>query len=89
MKIKSKRQRKPPMDCFGNVIEVGDRFFYGIPTPYVGIVTEIKIKTIRMELRQGKFSRKNCMMNCKTPQNGVCLDKIPCREHYETQPPVV
>ena len=65
-------------DFFGNVIEIGDRYFYGSPD-VVGVVCNIKQKTIVIQLEKSPRSTygNSKTMNCKSPDKGVCLDKIP------------
>ena len=59
-------RKRPVVDHFGNLIEVGDRYFYGAP-PTTGVVSMVKVSTIELE----------CGMKCKSPDKGICLDKIP------------
>lgn len=67
------RQKPAPRDFFGNFIEVGDKYFYGAPT-VTGVVCKIRIKSIEIEeILKGRRTS----MNCKSPDKGICLDKIP------------
>ncbi|MEE8114191.1 MAG: hypothetical protein V3T23_07525 [Nitrososphaerales archaeon] len=75
------RSKRPPEDYFGNLIEVGDRFFYS--TCAVGTVVNIKVTSIEIEIRRGAHSGSNHIMKCKSPERGICLDKIPKCETYE------
>lgn len=64
------RKRPPPTDHFGNLIEVGDKYFYGSPA-WHGVVTKItgsSIVLVNVNLNS---------MKCKSPEKGVCLEKIP------------
>lgn len=72
------RPKPIPKDFFGHVIEIGDRYFYGSPT-VVGVVCKIKHKTIEIQLEKSPrtTSGDSTIMKCKSPDKGVCLDKIP------------
>jgi hypothetical protein len=78
-----RRVKKIPRDYFGNLIEVGDAYFYGEP-PTAGKITAIKGSTIVLtyykvvfseELRQCVPGDETTTMNCYSPERGVCLDK--------------
>lgn len=62
-----------PKDHFGNVIEVGDKYFYGGST-VTGVIHAVKRTTIELQL--GDEYNDN-IMKCKSPDKGICLDKIP------------
>lgn len=68
------KPKQPPRDFFGNLIEIGDDYFYGSPTE-VGKVVAIKGKAIVIDLMTKTFYRST-QMNCKSPEKGVCLNKI-------------
>lgn len=64
-------------DHFGNEIEVGDRYFYGSP-PTHGIVIKIRQMSIVIETGGSRWEPNvNHTMNCKSPDKGVCLDRVP------------
>lgn len=71
----ARRPSPPVVDHFGNLIEVGDRYFYGAP-PTHGTVISIKLRTIVIEVGAG-WNGTNQIMKCKSPDKGICLDKIP------------
>lgn len=67
-----------PRDYLGNLIEVGDAYFYGSPTE-IGKVIQVKKTTIVIDLSAfgGKhYGYKNHQMNCKSPEKGLCLNKL-------------
>ena len=75
--------KKPLVDYFGNLIEVGDAYFYGSP-PTAGIVTKINKTTIEISYPTKRWSSvldswievdTQDTMKCKSPRKGVCLDK--------------
>lgn len=70
--------KNTPRDFFGNIIEVGDRYFYGSPT-VTGVVCKIKVKTIEVELEQSprEVYGDSKTIKCNSPNKGVCLDKVP------------
>jgi len=69
------RTRPPPKDHFGNLIEVGDRYFYGSPS-HNGTVIKIMGGSIMLDLGPNRIGEE-VNMKCKSPEKGVCLDKIP------------
>tara|TARA_R110002094_G_scaffold174597_3_gene155362 strand:- start:151 stop:558 length:408 start_codon:yes stop_codon:yes gene_type:complete len=66
------RKKTPPVDYFGHLVEIGDRFFCGNPCA-AGEVIKIMGKSIMLQVDH------NCTMNFKSPEKGVCLDKVPTR----------
>jgi len=75
------RPKKPPVDYFENLIEIGDAFFYGSPAQ-AGIVTAIKGRVVTItydcevyDEKKGKWVPGQRSMNCKNSSIGVCLDK--------------
>ena len=73
--------KKPIVDYFGNLIEVGDAYFYGSP-PTAGRVTKINTKTIELSYpgklwddEEKKWVPGQEVMRCRSPRCGVCLDK--------------
>lgn len=66
--------RGRPRDYFGHLIEVGDDYFYGHPTQ-VGRVVAVKIKSITIEYICS-YKGSKTTMNCKSPNKGICLNKI-------------
>ncbi len=72
-----------PVDYFGNIIEVGDAYFYGSP-PRAGKVTAVKTSTIELTYFKVQWDHKEDRwaqsdetdtMTCGSPEKGVCLDK--------------
>ena len=74
-RITTRLTKRPITDFFDNVIEIGDRYFYGSPDT-VGVVTALKHTSIEIEfaLEHGQGTRT---MKCRSPNRGVCLDKVP------------
>lgn len=70
------RKRKPIVDFFGNLIEIGDRYFYGSP-PTFGRVIKLRQTSIMLETGANRWDNTSTTMNCKSPATGVCLDKTP------------
>ena len=68
-------------DYLGNLIEVGDAYFYGHPTE-IGRVVAVKKTTIVIDLTAfgGKGYGNSSTMNCKSPERGLCLNKL---ENYD------
>lgn len=66
------KPKSPPVDYFGHLVEIGDRFFCGNPCA-AGEVIKIMGKSIMLQVDH------NCTMNFKSPEKGVCLDKVPTR----------
>lgn len=67
-------RNSPPRDYFSNLIEIGDRYFYGSPCT-TGIVCSVKKTSIEIELDHP--TRNVNVMKRKSPDKGICLDKIP------------
>jgi hypothetical protein len=63
------------VDFFGHPIEVGDRYFYGSP-PTFGRVIVVRVTSIMLETGADKWDKTSTTMNCKSPEKGVCLDKV-------------
>lgn len=71
-----KKQGKGPIvDFFGHEIEVGDRYFYGSP-PTAGIVILVLRRRIVIDRGANPFTGVNETMNCKSPEKGICIDKV-------------
>ncbi len=76
------RTIKPkPVDHFGNIIELGDAYFYGAP-PTAGRVSKITGSSIEITYyarvwnhTTAKFEQGEDTMLCRSPEKGVCLDK--------------
>jgi hypothetical protein len=66
------RKKEPPRDFFGELIEVGDDYFYGSP-PTNGTVKRIVGGTIIVEYYD---NIGESTMRCASPERGVCLNKI-------------
>jgi len=79
--------KRQPRDYFGNVIEIGDAYFYGSP-PCAGKVIAIKGSSIILQYKRhpliyDELLNKYVMdtlskvetMTCKSTERGVCLDK--------------
>jgi hypothetical protein len=78
--------KRPVVDHFGNLIEVGDAYFYGSP-PTAGKVVKINRSSIVLEIaviqeamwKGGKVEiiqvEPPLTMTCRSPEKGVCLDK--------------
>lgn len=71
--------KKPLVDYFDNLIEVGDAYFYGAP-PTAGRVVKINRTSIILEVpafHEGEEMQVEppVLMKCKSPEKGVCLDK--------------
>ncbi len=75
--IRRRRTRNnPPRDHFGNLIEIGDRFFCGNPC-VAGTVIKIMGQSIMLDVGVNSYTQANHTMNFKSPNQGICLDKIP------------
>ena len=70
------RKRRPVVDFNDNLIEVGDRYFYGSP-PTNGVVIQIKHTSIVIETEVHIYNSDGSTMNCKSPDKGICIDKVP------------
>lgn len=70
------RHPKVLRDFFGNVIEVGDRFFYATPYCSVGRVVKLRPTTLLLDIG-ANHRGANETMNVNSPMRGVCLNKIP------------
>jgi len=75
----SMRPKKPIVDYFGNLIEIGDAYFYGAP-PTAGRVVKINRSSIILEVPcfygDDEIGVETpSLMTCKSPEKGVCLDK--------------
>jgi len=71
-----RRKPGPPKDYFGNEIKLHDRYFYGSP-PTAGTVIKVNLMSIVLDIGAKGWAKTNMTMNCKSPEKGVCLDKIP------------
>jgi hypothetical protein len=73
--------KKQHVDFFGNIIEIGDAYFYGSP-PTAGKVTAINTGHIVLTYHTQVFDDDiddwvdgQRHMKCGSPDTGVCLDK--------------
>jgi hypothetical protein len=70
--------KRPVVDYFGNLIEIGDAYFYGSP-PTAGKVVKINRSSIVLQeyIVSGGVIYKvgPGEMTCRSPEKGVCLDK--------------
>ena len=71
--------KRPVVDYFGNLIEVGDAYFYGSP-PTAGRVVKINRSAIVIEIPAFHEDKEiqlepPHLMTCRSPEKGVCLDK--------------
>lgn len=71
-------------DYFGNAIEVGDRYYYGSP-PTRGTVIKLRKTSILIE-RGGNTAGINLTMNCKSPDTGICVDRVPEGDEFWSAP---
>ena len=63
-------------DHFGNAIEVGDRYFYGSP-PTHGVVIKLRTSSLMLDIGACRWTGANATMNCKSPEKGICIDRVP------------
>lgn len=66
-------RNRPPRDFFDNLIEVGDRYFYGSPA-IDGVVKKITGKTMVLKIGEDDIEIGHSM-KCASPEKGICLDK--------------
>lgn len=81
MRRRITKARTPLVDHFGNIIEIGDAYFYGSP-PTAGRVTKISARSIEITSHGqvwddgfAKWVDGETTMKCSSPEKGVCLDK--------------
>lgn len=67
-------RKNPPEDYLGNIIELGDIFFNGNPT-VIGRVIKIKNTSIMLETG-ADYENCSTTMNIKSPDKGLCLNKV-------------
>ena len=81
-----KRKPLPPIkDFFGNIVKINDRFFYGNNPPHVGRVIKLRKTSLMMEIGWNRYTKANETMNVKSPNLGICLDKIPEEDSWMKQ----
>ena len=69
------KYKYPPIkDYFGNLIEVGDRIYYN---RQAGIVVKLRQKSLLFDIGAGSWNYANQTMNCNSPDQAVCLDRVP------------
>ncbi len=64
-----------PRDFFKQIIEVGDWYFASNP-PALGRVIKVRKSSLMMEIGADYLGR-NQTRGVKSPDQGICLDKIP------------
>ena len=79
------RKDRTVRDHFGQEIEPGDRYFYGSP-PTHGIVVKLTGRTMLLDIGADFWDGTNRTMKVKSPDKGVCLDKIPLDIWLQPEP---
>jgi hypothetical protein len=72
-------RRRPVVDFFGRLVEVGDEFYCGNPPAY-GRVIKVRERSIMLDI--GEKCGVNDTMDLRDPSKGIITSKLDGTESY-------